>query len=240
MRRLWRLPLLVLLGGWLSLSQAEVSFPALSGRVVDQAGLLDATTEARLSQQLAAHEQASSEQLVVVTLSDLQGLPIEDFGYQLGRHWGIGQRGKDNGVLLLVARDERKVRIEVGYGLEGTLTDAQAALIIQQKLLPAFKRGAYAEGIGAGVDAIVQVLGGQPLSTPAQPAASSGVGTALFMLLLVIVVVLMLGRLDLVIPFLLANGRSRNGGYGGGGGFGGGGFGGGGGGFGGGGASGGW
>ena len=241
MGRLWRLPLLVLLAGWLSLSQAEVSFPPLSGRVVDQAGLLDAATEARLSQLLAAHEQASSDQLVVVTLSDLQGLPIEDFGYQLGRHWGIGQQGKDNGVLLLVARDERKVRIEVGYGLEGTLTDAQTTLIIQQKLLPAFKRGAYAEGISAGVDAILQVLGGQPLAQPAPTAASNGLGTALFMLMLIIVVVVILGRLDLVIPFLLASGSSRRGGFGGGGfGGGGGGFGGGGGGFGGGGASGGW
>ena len=149
MRRLCQLPLLLLLSGWLSLSQAEINFPPLSGRVVDQAELLDATTEARLSQQLAAHEQATSEQVVVVTVSNLQGLPIEDFGYQLGRHWGIGQKGKDNGVLLLVARDERKVRIEVGYGLEGMLTDAQASLIIQQQLLAAFKRGAYAEGISA-------------------------------------------------------------------------------------------
>ncbi len=239
MRRLWQLPLLLLLSGWLSLSQAEINFPPLSGRVVDQAELLDATTEARLSQQLAAHEQATSEQVVVVTVSNLQGLPIEDFGYQLGRHWGIGQKGKDNGVLLLVARDERKVRIEVGYGLEGMLTDAQASLIIQQQLLPAFKRGAYAEGISAGVNAILQVLGGQPLKASA-PAAGSPWGTALFMLMLMIVVVLMLGHLDLVIPFLLAGGSGRGGYGGGGGGFGGGGFGGGGGGFGGGGASGGW
>ena len=239
MRRLWQLPLLLLLSGWLSLSQAEINFPPLSGRVVDQAELLDATTEARLSQQLAAHEQATSEQVVVVTVSNLQGLPIEDFGYQLGRHWGIGQKGKDNGVLLLVARDERKVRIEVGYGLEGMLTDAQASLIIQQQLLPAFKRGAYAEGISAGVNAILQVLGGQPLKASA-PAAGSAWGTALFMLMLMIVVVLMLGHLDLVIPFLLAGGSGRGGYGGGGGGFGGGGFGGGGGGFGGGGASGGW
>ena len=179
-----RLPLLLLLCTWAWLAQAQPEFPALSGRVVDQAGLLDAATKARLTQLLAAHEQASSDQLVVVTLSDLQGLPIEDFGYQLGRHWGIGQQGKDNGVLLLVARDERKVRIEVGYGLEGTLTDAQAALIIQQKLLPAFKRGAYAEGISAGVDAILQVLGGQPLAQPAPTAASNGLGTALFMLMM--------------------------------------------------------
>ncbi len=241
MRRLWQLPLLLLLCGWLSLSQAEVNFPPLSGRVVDQAGLLDAATEARLSQQLAAHEQASSEQVVVVTVSNLQGLPIEDFGYQLGRHWGIGQKGKDNGVLLLVARDERKVRIEVGYGLEGTLTDAQSSLIIQQQLLPAFKRGAYAEGISAGVSAILQVLGGQPLQAAAPAPQSGGLGTFFFLLMMVIIVVLMLGRLDLVIPFLLSGGGSGRGGYGGGGGgFGGGGFGGGGGGFGGGGASGGW
>lgn len=158
-----RLPLIVLLWAWALLAQAQPNFPALSGRVVDQAEFLDAQSNARLSQRLAAHEQASGEQIVVVTVPNLQGLEIEEFGYQLGRHWGIGQKGKNNGALLLVARDERKLRIEVGYGLEERLTDAQSWAIIQQVITPAFKTGEYTQGIEAGVDAMLQVLGGQPL-----------------------------------------------------------------------------
>jgi uncharacterized protein len=98
---------------------------------------------------------------VIVTLKSLQGNQIEDFGYQLGRHWGIGQEGKDNGVLLIVAPTERKVRIEVGYGLEGTLTDALSKTIIEQEITPRFKRGDMGEGIVAGTDAILAVLGGE-------------------------------------------------------------------------------
>ena len=108
--RLW-LCLLLLCSG---LAQAEIKFPPLSGRVVDEAGLLSQATRAQLTQELQAHEQATSNQLVVVTLKNLQGYVIEDFGYQLGRAWGIGQKGKDNGALLIVAQQERKVRIEVG------------------------------------------------------------------------------------------------------------------------------
>ena len=89
-------------------------------------------------------------QIVVVTLESLQGLPIEDYGYQLGRHWGIGQKGKDNGALLIVAPEEREVRIEVGYGPEGELTDAQSRTIIETRILPRFRRGDFAAGIKAG------------------------------------------------------------------------------------------
>ena len=104
--------------------RAGDTFPTLSGRVVDEANILDASTRAALTEKLAALEAKTTDQLVVVTLKSLQGTSIEDFGYQLGRHWKVGQQGKNNGVLLIVAPSERKVRIEVGYGLEGTLTDA--------------------------------------------------------------------------------------------------------------------
>lgn len=236
MTRSLRLPLLVLLWVWACLVQAQPSFPALSGRVVDQAGLLDAQSEARLSQRLAAHEQASGEQLVVVTLANLQGLAIEEFGYQLGRHWGIGQKDKNNGALLLVARDERKLRIEVGYGLEERLTDAQSWAIIQQVITPAFKRGDYTQGIEDGVSAILQVLGGQPLpehENNAQPPLA-----VLFVVLFFIIMGLIGGgrggRRGALAGGLLGASLGR-GGFGGGGGFSGGG-----GSFGGGGASGGW
>ncbi len=120
---------------------------------------------------LVTHEGATGEQVVVVTLDSLQGYSIEDYGYQLGRHWGIGQKDKNNGVLLIVAPKEHKVRIEVGYGLEGTLTDAASATIIQNYILPSFKRGDFNAGVLAGTTSILQVLGGNP-SEISQPATS--------------------------------------------------------------------
>jgi uncharacterized protein len=137
---------------------ATPDFPALTGRVVDQAGLIDAGNEAAISGKLQALEAATTDQLVVVTLTSLGGFEIADYGYQLGRAWGIGQKGKDNGVLLIVAPNERKVRIEVGYGLEGTLTDALSSLILNTVILPRFKAGDMQGGIVAGVDALIDGL----------------------------------------------------------------------------------
>ncbi len=125
----------------------SLTFPALTGRVVDEAGILDAATRDKLEKLSADLEAKSTDQLVVVTLKSLQGTSIEDYGYQLGRHWQIGQKDKNNGVLLIVAPNERKVRIEVGYGLEGTLTDALGSFIIQQAILPRFRAGDFAGGI---------------------------------------------------------------------------------------------
>src|SRR6185437_1014984 len=99
-------------------------FPALSGPVVDEAHLLPGEVLEQLSRKLATYAQDNGTQVVVVTLPTLKGYPLEDYGYQLGRHWGIGQKGKNNGVLLIVDAGEKQMRIEVGYGLEGTLTDA--------------------------------------------------------------------------------------------------------------------
>ena len=140
-------------------------------------------------QQLQALEQTSGDQLVVVTVPDLQGVPIEDYGYQLGRQWGIGQKGKDNGVLLLIAQDERKVRIEVGYGLEGALPDAIAANIIQTRILPAFKRGDMVAGVVAGSQSIMKALAGeyQPVE---QPKSDSDGGPWLFILVVIAMIVL--------------------------------------------------
>ena len=149
---------------WLCLVCACVAqtltFPALTGRVVDEAGVLDAETRMALTASLAAFELKTTDQLVVVTLKSLQGTSIEDYGYQLGRHWQIGQKDKNNGVLLIVAPNERKVRIEVGYGLEGTLTDAVTKLIIENSILPRIKVVDYPGGIKRGVEDIIQVLGG--------------------------------------------------------------------------------
>ncbi len=139
---------------------AELTFPELTGRVVDEAGLLEATEEAGLSRLLERHERKTTNQVVVVTLKSLQGYPIEDFGYRLGRHWGIGQEGKDNGVLLIVAPNERKVRIEVGYGLEGTLTDALSKTIIESEILPRMRKNDFPGGIRAGVVSILKAIEG--------------------------------------------------------------------------------
>jgi uncharacterized protein len=157
---------------------AEPNYPALTGRVVDEAGVLSASTRSGLAEMLAQHERASGgQQVVVVTLKSLQGLSIEDFGYQLGRHWGIGEKDKNTGALLIVAPNERKVRIEVGYGLEGTLTDALSRTIIERDIVPAFKRGDLNGGVLAGTAAILRVLGGD--ASAAQPAAKGWQGNAL-------------------------------------------------------------
>lgn len=143
-----------------ALAQSSLTFPALTGRVVDDAGILDANTRQELEKLSADLEAKSSDQLVVVTLKSLQGTSIEDYGYQLGRHWQIGQKGKDNGVLLIVAPNERRVRVEVGYGVEGTLTDLISNFIIQNSILPRFRAGDFQGGITRGAQDVVQVLTG--------------------------------------------------------------------------------
>jgi uncharacterized protein len=139
---------------------AAPAFPELTGRVVDEAGIIPADVEVTITGKLAALEAKTSDQFVVVTLDSLQGYEIEDFGYQLGRHWGIGQAGEDNGLLLIVAPNEREVRFEVGYGLEGTMTDALTRVIIENAILPRFRADDMAGGIERGVDDAIQVLTG--------------------------------------------------------------------------------
>lgn len=134
------------------------SFPALTGRVVDGAHLLSPATKQQLTAQLAAHEQQTTNQVVIVTVPTLNGQPIEDFGVALGRHWAIGQKGKDNGLLFIIAPNDRQVRIEVGYGLEGVMTDAQASTIIQQIVLPEFRNGNVEAGIVKGTTSILGLL----------------------------------------------------------------------------------
>jgi len=139
----------------------ETDFPALTGRVVDMAGLLDDQSEAQLTATLAAHEAQTSNQIVVVTVPSLNGYDIFDYSNRLGRHWEIGTSEEDNGILLVVAPNERKVRIEVGYGLEGALTDSLSSIIIQREILPEFKKNNYPNGIMQGVTAITQAVEGE-------------------------------------------------------------------------------
>ncbi|KQM67624.1 methanol dehydrogenase [Sphingomonas sp. Leaf17] len=134
------------------------TFPPLTGRVVDAAKLLSPEQVQQLDQLSASVEQASSRQLVVATVPDLQGYTIEDYGYRLGRAWKIGQKDANNGVILLVAPTERKVRIEVGYGLEPIMTDALSSVIVNQTILPRFRDKDMAGGIVAGAQAIAEQL----------------------------------------------------------------------------------
>ena len=146
------------------------TFPQLSGRVVDDAHILTPAQVADLTSKSQALENQGGGQLVVATVPSLQGYPIEDFGYKLGRAWGIGQKGKDNGVILLVAPTEHKVRIEVGYGATAYLTDAMSGLIIREDILPHFKQSPpdYGGGIEAGADAIIKQV-----SLPPEEAAKN-------------------------------------------------------------------
>ncbi|ETK40015.1 MAG: methanol dehydrogenase [Pseudomonadales bacterium RIFCSPLOWO2_12_60_38] len=241
--RLLRIGLALWLLACVGVAQAALSFPALTGRVVDSAQMIDPAVREQLTQQLQALERTSGDQLVVVTVPDLQGVPIEDYGYQLGRQWGIGQKGKDNGALLIVSRDDRQLRIEVGYGLEGVLTDAQSWVIINQVILPKFKAGNFSQGISDGVAAMIQVVGGEPLAVPAHVAdanfAMDNPGFSIGLFILLIGVLWLCNRMGLPVGAILLAILNSSG-RGGGGGGGGGGFRGGGGGFGGGGASGSW
>jgi len=239
---------------------AALKFPPLTGRVVDDAHILSPQIQADLTQKLAGLEAQTHHQLVVATVASLQGDEIEDYGYQLGRAWGIGQKGVNDGVILIVAPAEHKVRIEVGYGLEGTLTDALSSVIIQTRILPKFKAGDIPGGVVDGTDAIIAQLAlpddqakANVAAAAAQPARAvhhggspiSGI-PVLFIILFIFLMIRGGGRGGLggALPWLLLGSMTggRGGGWGGGGdgGGGGGGFSGGGGGFGGGGASGGW
>ncbi|MDP4004553.1 YgcG family protein [Methylobacterium sp. NEAU K] len=139
---------------------ADLTFPALTGRVVDAAGILTPDQRGKLDAKLKAHEDKTSDQVVVATVPNLQGTTVEDYANRLFRAWKLGQAKTNNGALLLVAPAERKVRIEVGYGLEGALTDALTRVIIASAITPRFKTGDYYGGLDAGVDGMLSILSG--------------------------------------------------------------------------------
>lgn len=236
---------------------AAPSFPSLTGRVVDGANILSPQIEAELTAKLAALEAATRRQLVVATLADLQGYEIEEYGYQLGRAWAIGREGVNDGALLLVAPAERKVRVEIGYGLEGVLTDALSNVILQTKVLPRFKDGDMPGGVVAGTDALIEQLSldaseaqQRIASAQSEAASDDGFDPEAFIFIVVLVLWLVFGVMrsrrrggfGWVPPVAFGGGSGTSwsdrdsGGWGGGGG----GFSGGGGSFGGGGASGSW
>ena len=249
------LSLLALL--WTTAAHAAPQFPPLTGRVVDDAHILSPQATQKLDQDLAQLEAQTGHQVVVATLPSLQGYDIADYGYQLGRAWGIGRKGQDDGAILIVAPAERKVRIEVGYGLEPVLTDALSSVILQQKVLPKFRAGQMEQGVVDGTEAIIQQLAlpqdqakanvAQADQLRQQQAAAQqqggGIPVGLIFAAVIIFWVLAavlrgfgLGGAWWLLPMFFGGGRGRDG-WGGGGG---GGFSGGGGSFGGGGSSGSW
>lgn len=140
--------------------ERRIGLPELTGRIVDNAGMLSPSQEQALTSELEAFEKRSSDQVVVATIESLQGENLEDFANRLFRKWQLGQEGINNGVLFLVSKNDRKIRIEVGYGLEGTLTDALAKVIIETVIVPRFRQGDFGGGIVEGTQFIVRVLSG--------------------------------------------------------------------------------
>ena len=227
---------------------AAPQFPALTGRVVDDAHILSDTTKQDLTQKLEALEQKTSRQLVVVTIPSLGGYEISDYGYQLGRAWGIGQKTLNNGALLIVAPNDHRVRIEVGYGLEPILTDAFSSVVINTQITPKFRNKDFDGGVEAGTDALIQQLSADPSTAEKRAAAAEqqagraddGGSPPLSVIIIFIVIAFIFFHFFggwWLLPLLFSGGGGGGrGGWGGGGG----GFSGGGGSFGGGGASGSW
>ncbi len=250
--------ILLALIAWLFVAPALAApqFPPLTGRVVDDAHILSPQAQQKLDGELANLEAQTGRQVVVATIPDLQGYDIADYGYQLGRAWGVGRKGQNDGVVFLIAPKERKVRIEVGYGLEPVLTDALSSVILQQKVLPAFRAGQMEKGVVDGTEAIVQQLSlpddqakanvAQAEQARQQTAQGQGGGFPIGLIFAVIVIFWILGSLLRgfgggglwwILPMFFSGGGRGRDGWGGGGG---GGFSGGGGSFGGGGSSGNW
>lgn len=237
-RQRWGFAAAVLLAGVVA-ARALTSDDALLQRVIrerapgfvfDRAGVMDAAARDRVTRRLADLESKTDAQVKVVTLPSLEGGEIKDFANRLFNAWGIGQRGKDNGVLILMAREERRIWIEVGYGLEPVLNDARVGRILDAQVLPAFRRGDYAAGLTAGATAVAQTIAqaqGQVLGEQETPPAAPRDAPAWWNVLVLIVGVYLLIRHPWLLWLLLSSGGgSGRGGFGGGG-FGGGGFGGG-------------
>jgi uncharacterized protein len=215
----------------------SLNLPSLSGRVVDQANIVQPSTRNAIEQKLADLETKSGIQLVVATVPSLEGQEIDPYANELFRKWKLGEKTKNNGVLLLVAPNERRVRIEVGYGLEGTLTDALSKVIIANGMTPRFKAGDFGDGISRGVDDIITVLTTDASEWQQRPSlrldnqqTADPMSWILVAALIALITLLIVSPgfrwffLNVVLNILISSGRSgRSGGFSGGGSFSGGG-----------------
>jgi uncharacterized protein len=233
----WRLAIGIIALLYTALAVFAVNFPALTGRIVDQENIIPAETRSAIEPKLADLEAKSGIQLVVATVTSLEGQEVEPYANELFRSWKLGEKTKNNGVLLLVAPNERRVRIEVGYGLEGTLTDALSKVIITNAITPRFKAGDFSGGISRGVDDIITVLTTDASEWQKRPSLrldnqqTTDPATWLLIAALIALVTLLIVSpgfrwlfLNLVLNILVSSGGSRSGGgYSSGGGFSGGG-----------------
>ncbi len=237
---------------FLSIGAVAIEVPELQTRVTDLAGILASSEKESLEARLQELETTDSTQLAVLIIPSLDGEALENYSIRVLQEWKLGQKGKDNGALLLIALNDRKVRIESGYGLEHVLTDLMCGRIIRNEITPRFKAGDYAGGIDAGITAIIQTVRGVYKGNPDQEKRRSDSGGRFLTLLFILIPLLWIlskigprtgsGAGGFGGPFIggAGGGFGSGGGFSGGGGFGGGGFSGGGGGFGGGGSSGSW
>jgi uncharacterized protein len=231
-----------------SAALAQPAIPDLKSRVTDEAGLLPGPRKSELESKLLSYEKATGHQFALLTIPSLEGESIEDFSLKVAEKWKLGDKKRDDGLLMIIAQAERKVRIEVGYGLEGAVPDAIAARVIRETIVPAFRAGDFDGGIERAFEMLMKAAAGESLGPPQKPAREKGLPRFLpFLVMLIFLIFLAGGRggggmSGFLIGSMMGSalGGRRSGGRGFGGGFGGGGFGGGGGGFGGGGASGGW
>lgn len=207
----------VVLVGWLwlivvaGLPADALDVPPLSGRVVDLARVLPSAVAAQLSADLQTHEAKTSNQVAVLIVPSLEGEPLFDFSHRVATTWKLGVKGTDNGALLLVAIKDRKIRIEVGYGLEGVLTDARSAQIIRNEIVPRFKAGDVPAGITAGVQAILKTIEGT-YSAPQRPSASrsfdDSFSSAVFAVTVGVIIGLFLSRANRVLGPVVGGGLS--------------------------------
>ena len=233
----WRLAIGIIALLYTALAVLAVNFPVLTGRIVDQANIIPAETRSAIEPKLADLEAKSGIQLVVATVTSLEGQEVEPYANELFRSWKLGEKAKNNGVLLLVAPNERRVRIEVGYGLEGTLTDALTKVIITNAITPRFKSGDFSGGISRGIDDIITVLTTDASEWQKRPSLrldnqqTTDPATWLLIAALIALFTLLIVSpgfrwlfLNLVLNILVSSGGSRSGGgYSSGGGFSGGG-----------------
>jgi uncharacterized protein len=164
---------------------SALEVPYLSGRVNDQANLLGDGVENRIEERLGLLEQETGAQVAVLTIASLEGDPLEDYAMRVVETWKLGRTGADDGVLILVARDDRRMRIEVGYGLEGALTDAQSGRIIDRLMAPRFREGDFDGGVEAAVEAVSSAIRGEPVVLPEEPPRSGGTNPAGFVFFLI-------------------------------------------------------
>lgn len=181
------LPIIIFL---LSVTTAwAINFPKPTGHVNDFAGVIDLPNKAKLEEKLVLYKSSTSNEIAVVTIKNLEGNSIEDYSIKLADAWKVGDKEKDNGVILLFAMEDRKMRIEVGQGLEGALTDIESKHIIDEVITPEFKSSNYAKGVDMGVDAVILSIAGEYVNENPQ-ATTDGSGAVVLLIILGILFVI--------------------------------------------------